>query len=302
MYLKKFGRPLLPFRRQRRESYEYQKQSPSDHAQNLERCLRVSPILIPQLTPALHQFCIRHPDIGPRNIIVSRLPDSQQLKIVSLIDWQNTSILPLAFCDGVPDHLQNYDDPVSRELVPPTLPDNMNDLDENAQSRALGVQHTRLVHFHYVKGTWEYNKRHRISDALSDTVCMLLFRLFHQASTQWEGETHDLKNTLIETTKMWPRVMDEGVPCPIAFDPEDLRRTEELNEKVQLADENVKALQVGFGYGSDTWMPKERYDEVKDITDQLKRKVMVSISEDRELKTKAEANWFLDDMDETDYE
>ena len=42
-YLKKFGRPLLPFQRERRESYEYKEQSPLDHAKNLERYLLIAP-------------------------------------------------------------------------------------------------------------------------------------------------------------------------------------------------------------------------------------------------------------------
>lgn len=36
-YLERFGRPLLPFRRERREAYGYKEQSPSDHIKNLER-------------------------------------------------------------------------------------------------------------------------------------------------------------------------------------------------------------------------------------------------------------------------
>ena len=39
-YLEQFGRPLLPFRRERRDGYQYQEQSPSDHIENLNRYLR----------------------------------------------------------------------------------------------------------------------------------------------------------------------------------------------------------------------------------------------------------------------
>ncbi|KAF9065629.1 hypothetical protein BDP27DRAFT_45158 [Rhodocollybia butyracea] len=85
-YLEKFGQPLLPFRRERRETYEYQKQLPSDHVKNLERYLLIASSLIPK-DSTLHRFCIHHPGLQPSNIIVSRLSDSNQLKVVGLLDW-----------------------------------------------------------------------------------------------------------------------------------------------------------------------------------------------------------------------
>ena len=58
-YLDQFGQPLLPFQRERMVS-----------------------------------FCIRHPDLQPRNIIVSTSSDSNQLKIVGLLDWQHARSYP----------------------------------------------------------------------------------------------------------------------------------------------------------------------------------------------------------------
>ncbi|KAF8895896.1 hypothetical protein CPB84DRAFT_1782139 [Gymnopilus junonius] len=87
-----FGRPLLLFQRVRREAYKYQEQPPSHHVENLDRFLSIAASLTPS-DPALGHFLIRHPDLQPSNIIVSRSPDSK-LHIVGLIDWQHTSILP----------------------------------------------------------------------------------------------------------------------------------------------------------------------------------------------------------------
>ena len=200
-YLEKFGRPLLPFQRERRESYGYEKQPPSDHIKNLERYLLIVPSLIPK-DPASHCFRIRHPDLQPSNIIVSTSPDSKQLKIVSLLDWQHISILPVFLSANIPGRLQNYDDPVSQALIPPSLPANMDELDESEQSYAMGLYHSRLVHFHYVKYTEQYNKLHH--DALSNPALMFICRLFYQAGAPWEGETHALKTTLIEATERRP--------------------------------------------------------------------------------------------------
>jgi hypothetical protein len=102
-----FGRPPLPFGRVRREGYQYQEQPPSDHIENLGRYLLASS-LIPK-NPTLRHFHIRHPDLRPGNIIVH-----SNLRIIGLIDLQHTSILPLFFLAGIPERLQNHDDPFSQ--------------------------------------------------------------------------------------------------------------------------------------------------------------------------------------------
>ncbi|EKM79538.1 hypothetical protein AGABI1DRAFT_74635 [Agaricus bisporus var. burnettii JB137-S8] len=296
-YLKKFGRPLLPFRRERRESFGYKEQSPSDHTKNLERYLLIASSLVPK-NSAFHRFCIRHPDLQPSNIIVSRSSDSNQLKIEGLLDWQHASILPMFLLAGIPGRLQNYDDPVSQALIPPSLPTNMDELDQSEQNHAMGLYHYRLIHFHYVKNTERYNKLHH--DVLSDPVSMFIYRLFDQAGTPWEGETHALKTTLIEATETWKRLTGDGVPCPIAFEPEDLRQTKELSAKLRVADENFEGCGGMIGFGTETWVSNEDYRKAKALAKLLKLTVLKEIPEE-EIRAKVEANWFLDDMDEEDY-
>ena len=135
-YLERFGRPLLPFQRQRREAYEYKEQSPLDHMKNLERYLLMAPSLIPN-DPSLRAFCIRHPDLQPSNVMVSIPPDSDQLKIVSLLDWQHTPILPRFLLAGMPDRFQNYNDPKSQKLVPPSFPSNAGEMEESELMEAV---------------------------------------------------------------------------------------------------------------------------------------------------------------------
>lgn len=112
-YLEQFGKPLLPFQRERRESYEYKEQSPLDHIKNLERYLLIAPSLIPK-NSALHRFCIRHPDLQPSNVLVSRSSDSDQMEVVGLIDWQHASIFPLSLLANIPGRLQNWNVPSSQ--------------------------------------------------------------------------------------------------------------------------------------------------------------------------------------------
>ncbi|KAJ4464880.1 protein kinase subdomain-containing protein PKL/CAK/Fmp29 [Lentinula edodes] len=297
-YLRQFGQPLLPLQRERREYYEYKEQLPSEHIKNLERYLLMAPLLIPK-DPALHHFCIRHPDLQPSNIIVSRSPESNQLKVVCLLDWQHASILPPFLLAGIPDRFQNYNDPISEALIPPSLPVNLNKLNESEQNRERALYHSRLFHLHYVKNTKEYNRRHL--DLIIDPISMFLCRLFDGAGAPWEGETHTLKTALIEATEVWARLVGQGeaVPCPVVFDPEDLRQTKELSEKLQAVDEAFEECQAMIGLGPETWVTNEHFETAVALGELVKQKVLARIPEEDRART--EAHWFLDDMDEKDY-
>ncbi|KAI0772816.1 hypothetical protein BD413DRAFT_603712 [Trametes elegans] len=296
-YLERFVRPLLPFQRERREAYGYKEQSPSDHRQNLERYLRIASLLVPK-NPDFHRFCIRHPDLQPSNIIVSTSPDSNELKIVGLLDWQHASILPQFLLAGVPGRLQNYDDPVSQKLIPPSLPEDASKMDESQLGEAMGLYHRRLVHFHYVTNTQRFNKPHHA--ALWDPVSILARRLFDLAGAPWEGETHDLKAALIEATERWGRLMGERVSCPVEFEPEDVRETKELSERLQLADENYEGCRGLIGFESETWVSNEHYEMAAALAELLKLKLLMNLPKG-EIRDKVEANWFLNNMDEQDY-
>lgn len=53
MHLEQFGRPLLPFRRERREAYGYTEQSPSDHIKNFECYLLIVSRSSPRTQPSV---------------------------------------------------------------------------------------------------------------------------------------------------------------------------------------------------------------------------------------------------------
>ncbi|KAL5522495.1 hypothetical protein ACEPAG_8511 [Sanghuangporus baumii] len=296
-YLKEFGRPLLPFQRMRREGYQYQEQPPSDHIENLNRYLLIAPSLIPR-NPILSRFSIRHPDLQEGNIFVSRSPDSD-LRVVGLIDWQHAPILPLFLLAGIPGHFQNYGDPDSESMTPPLLPEGLDGLDETARDREKELYRRRLVHYHYVKNTEEYNLLHYV--ALTDPMGVLRHRLFSHAGDPWEGETLELKVALIEATKNWKALTGEDVPCPIVFDAEDVRRTMELDKVQRGVDETLEVLQeIVIGFGPEGWVPTEHYEEAVACSKQLKESALAAADSEKE-RAEIAAHWPLDDMDEKDY-
>ncbi|KAF9443506.1 hypothetical protein P691DRAFT_842333 [Macrolepiota fuliginosa MF-IS2] len=161
----------------------------SAHIENLKRYLLITSSLVPRDT-ALGHFCIRHLDLQQSNIIVQRSPDSSW-KVVSLLDWQHASVLPLFLLAGMPQRLQNHDDPFSQSMTPPSLPENFDELEETERTTVEEVYRCRLAHYHYVTNTEEYNKPHY--DAMTDHMYVLRSRLLNYASNPWEGETLELK-------------------------------------------------------------------------------------------------------------
>ena len=280
----------------RREGYRYEEQSPSDHIENLDRYLLIATSLVPR-DPALGRFCIRHPDLHQNNIVVSRSPDSNW-QVVGLFDRQYASILPAFLLAGIPERLQNYDDPISQSMTQFLLLENFDGLDEAKQSRAKDIYHCRLVHYHYVRNTEECNELHYA--ALTDPMGVLRRRLFCHAGDPWEGETLALKVALIEATKNWETLTGESAPCPVVFDAEDVRETMKLDTAQREADESLEVCRNMVSFGPEGWVPTEYYEEAMTRIKQLKGDALVAATSAEE-RAEIAAHWPLDDVDEEKY-
>ncbi|KAG6888158.1 hypothetical protein C0995_010274 [Termitomyces sp. Mi166 len=295
-YLKQFDQPLLPFRRERRAGYQYQEQSPSAHIENLNLYLLIASSLVPR-DPTLSRFCIRHPDLQPSNIVVSRSPDSG-CQVVGLLDWQHASILPIFLLAGVPQRLQNYNDPVSQSMTPPSLPEHFDELDGTERAGAEEVYRDRLVHYHYVTSMEECNKLHYA--AFTDPMHALRGRLFLHAGSPWEGETFELKLALIQATERWKALRGGDVPCPIEFDAEDVRETRKLNEVQEKADMLFATCQNMIGLGEDGWVSTEDYEDAVALLKKSKEKGLAD-AQSAEERAEIMGHWPWDDMDEGKY-
>ncbi|KAF2770391.1 hypothetical protein EJ03DRAFT_350470 [Teratosphaeria nubilosa] len=154
-YLKQYGRPLFPFDRMRRETFNLEKQLPEVHLDSLQKYLQISSNLIPQGSKGLIRPVIRHPDLRPSNIFVS-----DEYEITSLIDWQNATALPLFLHSGIPDDLDNSLDPVSTSLETPRLPDDLSALSEERRSELLAIFEKRHLRYFYMTETSKINPTH----------------------------------------------------------------------------------------------------------------------------------------------
>ena len=274
-----------------------------DHVENLNRYLQIVPSLVnnKNLGSDLHRFRIRHPDYRPCNVIVSTSSDSNQLKVVGLLDWQNAAILPLILSAGIPGDFQNYGDPVSQALEEPSLPANMEELDELQQYTEMGLFIKRFFHYSYLGFTQQYNKNHY--DAM-DLAPSLICRLFYEAGYPWLAEAHALKIALIEATELWDMLSGENGPCPITFEPEDVLKTKELSINLKEVEDISKGVGAAIGFGPGTMVPNDHYETAKALAESVKwltLELAAAEGEDEEERATFEANWFLDDMDESDY-
>ncbi|PWY83887.1 hypothetical protein BO94DRAFT_557708 [Aspergillus sclerotioniger CBS 115572] len=266
-YLSKFGQPLQPIQRLRRETYDYQPQSHLDYIATLQLYLKVAPSLIPHGSPALHRPVLRHPDLQP-NIFVS-----DELEINGLIDWQHSTVLPLFLQCAIPNSLQNYGDDVSESLRKPTLPINLDQLELEEQHQQTELFRRRHLHYLYVKTTAEMNTEHY--DALAYDYSTLRRWLYQYASDPWEGDNMTLKSKLITLAKRWTDAQTE-------------------------ADEQLKHCQQLIGVGNEGWVPVDYYEAAKARERTLKGDALAAAETTGERRL-IEQNWIFDDFSEDDY-
>ena len=239
---------------------------------------------------------------------MSGSPGNSNLRIAGLIDWQHTSILPPFLLAGIPQQLQNHDDPVSQSMARPALPDDFGAMGEAKRSYEAELHRRRLVHYHYVRHTERHNPL--LYAALTDAKGVLRHRLFTHASNPWEGETLALKVALIQATQKesWDALTAGGQgplpPCPVAFDAEDVRATMELDAAQRKSDKTLEMCQRVIGFpGEDGWVPAALYEEVVQRSRKLREVALAAAEAEGTEQERAEiaAHWPFDDMDEDEY-
>lgn len=301
-WLKQFGCPRFPFDRYRREFLDYQKSSPDEHIKHLEMYLQISPYLIPK-TPSLLQPTIRHPDLQPHNIFVS-----DDFKIVGLIDWQHSSVLPLFLQAGIPKYWQNTsDEPVI--IAKPTLPKDFDQLDGIEKAQVMQEYRQRQLHLLYLGGTTRFNPKH--IDAYLIKGLAFKRKIFEHASAPWEGDNITLKADLILAAQNWKGLtatketkeemseddIIDGAACPISFDKEEADECLRLDLLLKEVDSDMTGVRENLGIGSDGWVPNEGYEGAVARNGYIRRQVIDQV-EDDEAREMGLRHYPFDDHDE----
>lgn len=296
-FLAKFGRPLHPIQRIRREHVDYQRQHPSEHMAHLDKYLQAVKHLVPQ-DATLSRPTLRHPDLQPNNVFIS-----DNMEITGLIDWQHGAILPLFLQAGIPGSLQNYGDDISEMIVFPQLPEDFDGLSEDDQLKHVLVLRKRQLHYHYVVETRKMNPTH--ARTLEDDADILRRKLFRRSGEPWEGCNTIFKRDLVELVQRWHELQSTSnnpLPdnCPIQFDAEDTNKTISLASDMESSDQQWKTCLELVGAGPEGWVPTHQYEDAKQRAEQLKADTLTEAETEEERQEILE-NWIFDDFDETEY-
>ncbi|KZF22528.1 phosphotransferase family protein [Xylona heveae TC161] len=272
-FCQRFGRPRLHVERYLREMHDFKKQYPTVHAQLLSEYMQLAPYL---QIPSGHRFSrpvLRHPDLSPSNILVN-----SSCEIVGIIDWQYAVALPLCLCAGIPNHFQNWGDPLSETLAKPevNLPEDFDDLGQDEQEAVKETMRRRLVHFYYAALTLKHMPDH--FDALREENSMLRAQLYDRARKPWEGDSLSLKYAIVQACQNWPMRLEhapstsESVDdCPVKYSEEDIRECTNQHDEEQERLEELSEMREYIGIDSLGWVPDdEQYDRSRAIVQTVK--------------------------------
>ncbi|KAF1917508.1 kinase-like domain-containing protein [Ampelomyces quisqualis] len=294
-WIRAYGRPHLPFERAYRETFDYKKQDPEEHAKSLRDYIRLVPHLVPT-SSRLNLPVLRHPDLQPNNIFVS-----EDLSITGLIDWQHALVLPTFLTAGMPNSFQHYHDEESMSFVPPRLPDDCDSMDEDERASAREQFRRRHVHFFYLGLTQRFNEPHW--HALEQETDLLKRRIFSDAGSPWEGVNTPLQMDLIQVSQNWSKLApvqsDGTIPaCPIVVSDQELQRIAALDESLREVDCEMERINGLLGVASDGWTTNEMFESAKEKAGLIKEEGLAAVGDDPWLKEMTDKHWPFDDCDE----
>jgi hypothetical protein len=293
-WIRKFGRPRYPYHRQHREAFQYEKQDPKEHIKSLENYLQLVQHLVPT-TLELSLPVLRHPDLQPNNIFVG-----DDYKVTTLIDWQHAVVLPTFLAAGIPNFLQNYNDPESRYFVPPHLSSDIEELEPGKRAEVQEAFRRRHIHFFYLCLPQRLNSDNWC--ALTEPADILRRRMFDHASESWEGLNTPLQYDHVQISQHWNQVASPSsngaqVSCPVSLSKEESERIDALDDSHRDADLDVENINNMLDVASDGWTTNDRYDSAKAKAAEIKEQALASANDDPWLREMSERHWPWDDYD-----
>jgi hypothetical protein len=261
-YLTKFGRPLHPFQRLRREIYNYQKQSHIEHLDNLE----INGLIDWQHCAILSLF------------LQCGIPKSLQNYGDSVSESLQTPKLPHDF-----DSLSERDQFNKVELLRRrqlhyfyvTTTAELNRMHYDAMAYKLST--LRRKFFHHASDPWE-----------GDNVT--LKKDLIQVTKAWPEILGSKSSTSGDVT----------APCPITFSEDEACDCLRLDSAQLEADEQLEACRRVIGVGLEGWLPSDQYEELKHREGKLKVDALDAAESDEERARICE-HWPFDDFPEDDY-
>lgn len=251
---------VAPVARQYNAIEDHPKASPSEYADLLTLYTQVARYLEPRDT-ASSRPTLRHGNLCPENIIVS-----DDLKIIAVLNWRYSTVLP--------QFLQGFHPPCFQASTLPSTPPTDTTFQhyfdklitpEIIDSVGKEMKAEDMVEKAYRTAVAKANPRlHASMVSERDTF---LRKLHYLIKKPWDGNLVPLRAALMHLTQNWSKLVDhEDAPasCPISFEQEDIDRTMRLLAEQEEVDRKVDVLRRSLGLRSDGWVSEKAYEATKE--------------------------------------
>ena len=263
---------------------------PEDHLSLLSQYEHVVRYIVPK-QEGLASPALRHPDLHPENIFVC--PNST--KILAIIDWQGTSVLPFFIQAGVPALCD--ENPVrSQPLGTPKLPDNYDTMNPKEKEEAfIELRHNQANRFYIAATAMKCEVHLR---ALQTRYLGTRQYLIKQAGKPWNGDLVNLRAALIGIYSKWHDLVGED-PCPISFTAEEIQSAMKESEEWNDAAADLRNIRNYIGIDGQGGIDPEHFDFAKALNKEFRLQILREV--DPEEKERFWQIWpFKDDDDNSE--
>lgn len=259
--------------------------SPEQQVQLLEAAIRLMKLL--DSNRILREACqptLWHTDLHMGNIFVA--PDECS-RIVSLIDFQSTSILPAFLQAQWPIFLRpprNYD--YVKGIFQPKLPDEFDQLDE--ESKAIALREWSQVKLAKAYEVSTYLENRAAHDAMN--VPRVFRELFTRCGEVFEVGIIPLRACLIEILQNWSSLGFSG-ECPYSFSEEELDAHERQFTEYQAWHEVQALAEECLDTDAEGWIaPQLDINEKRKQNEELMALYIERVAEEKSAE-EAKAMW-----------
>jgi hypothetical protein len=162
-----------------------------------------------------------HCDLHSDNIFVGH---SEPTRIINIIDWQTVNVSPI-FLQARHPSLIEFEGPIPEGLKPLTLPNDFDDMSEEAQHEVKNLQAAQSVYKLYeiymLLNCPEIVRALHFKETLPGQITGLVRSIFS------DGEPI-LQGMLIRLQDEWATRVGSSIPCPLSFTPEERTQQQRL--------------------------------------------------------------------------
>jgi uncharacterized protein (DUF4415 family) len=232
---------------------------------------------IPHITPRSTDQdlpLLWHTDLHFGNIFVSA-----EGKLTSVIDWQDTSVLPLFLGAKVPQFIE-----VDHSMQLLELPEKFSDLPEPARSEVWERYRQSMLQQYYLADLRKHVPE--LAAVIEDQTLAPIRRqleLFARISDGDDIHALLLRETMLRIQRNWSgfvRDKDIALQCPINIDGDELGKHQKDGRRYNEFQDRLNARKISVA--DDGWVPKDEFVHWKNILRDVVKETLDSLGNPQE--------------------